>query len=65
MQNETLLEKTRRLLDEAPRHVEYQTMAESIGVSKSWLSMFKDGKIANPGIVTIQNLHDYLSTLKA
>ena len=61
MQSETLLEKTHNLLINAPRHITDSKIAEEIKVSKAWLSMFKDGKIKNPGILTIQALHDFLA----
>jgi predicted transcriptional regulator len=35
-------------------------MAEECGVSVAWISRFAAGKIPNPGVNTVQCLHDYL-----
>lgn len=60
---ETLLEATHRLLATVPRTVTDTEISQGCGVSISWLCMFKKGKIKNPGIVTVQALHDYLAGL--
>jgi len=38
-------------------------MADQCGVSVGWVSKFVNRHIENPGIVTVQCLHDYLSNV--
>ncbi len=45
------------LKDERPR----DQIAYEAGVSPSWLFKFFKGRISNPGLLTVQKLHDYLS----
>lgn len=61
----TLLERTKALVEGAPKSVTYTVMANEIGVSVGWVSRLMAGKIPNPGVVHIQALHDYLAGLEA
>ncbi len=56
-----LLERTKFLLEHAPRSLKAKDIAKASGLSEAWLSRFAHGKIPNPGIVQIQALHDYLA----
>lgn len=55
-----LRDETRDLLIRRPQNVSTQEIADAIGVSTAWLNMFARGKIANPGVVTIETLNRYL-----
>ncbi|WLJ71214.1 hypothetical protein [Sphingomonas phage Birtae] len=55
-----LLARTLDLVQSAPRSITYSKMAQECGVSVAWISRFAASKIDNPGIVTVQCLHDYL-----
>lgn len=52
--------RTLNLVKNAPRAITYTVMAEACGVSVSWISRFAADKIENPGVDTVQCLHDYL-----
>lgn len=61
----TLLERTQRLLAERLEQGKSlrEIAAESGGkVSRDWLTKFAAGKIENPGVNTIQALHDTLAS---
>lgn len=55
-----LLERTLDLVQNAPRSITYTKLAEVGEVSVAWISRFASGKIENPGVCTVQKLHDYL-----
>lgn len=55
-----LLSRTQQLVSDAPRRITYTMMAEAIGVSVAWISRFAGNKIEDPGVKTVQRLHDYL-----
>jgi len=38
----------------------FEDIAKGAGVGLSWLYMFARGEIANPGVVHVQRLYDYL-----
>lgn len=57
----SLLERTRVLLEAAPRSLHAKEIASAAGVSQAWLSRFKTGKIPNPGVRQVQAIYDYLS----
>lgn len=59
----SLLDRTRHLVETAPRSVTFTDMAKASGVSVAWVSRFASGRIPNPGIVHVQALHDYLAGL--
>ena len=58
-----LKERTLKLVKTAPRSVSFADMARNIGVTAKWVSLFASGKIKNPGVDTVQKLHDYLNGL--
>lgn len=53
-----LLDKTKVLLSVAkePR----RQIAANADVGFEWLRAFEAGRVANPGVVHVQKLHDYL-----
>lgn len=55
-----LRDETRELLLNRPASLAVGTIADEIGVSKSWLNSFARGEIGNPGVVTIETLNAYL-----
>lgn len=61
----TLLQRTIDLYSNAPRSLKAKTIAEATGLSEAWLSRFGRGMIANPGVVQVQILHDYLKGFEA
>lgn len=61
----TLLQRTKQLVEGAPRHITYVQMADATGVTVSWISKLMHGKIENPGVNHVQALHDYLIGLNA
>ena len=58
-----LLKRTQELVLTAPRRITYEAMAQEVEVSSKWISLLAAGKLRNPGIVTVQRLHDYLANL--
>lgn len=56
----TFRDNTRTLLLNRPASLTIATIAKDINVSTAWLNMFARGKIDNPGVVTIETLHNYL-----
>lgn len=58
-----LLQLTWDALDAARGH--WPQVAESAGVSFSTLCKLRDGRIANPGIWTVQAIYDALQRLEA
>lgn len=53
-------DETRSLLINRPASLSMNTVCQSVGVSKSWLTAFARGEIENPGVVTVQALNTYL-----
>ena len=60
-----LLKRTQELVLNAPRRVSYEMMAKEAQCSAKWISLLASGKLKNPGIVTVQALHDYLANLSS
>lgn len=60
-----LLQRTIELYQNAPRSLKAKTIAERTGLSEAWISRFGRGKIANPGVVQVQTLYDFLSGFEA
>jgi hypothetical protein len=58
-----LLKRTQELVLAAPRAVTYAEMGRQIEASAKWVSLLASGQLKNPGIVTVQRLHDYLANL--
>lgn len=59
MARSTLLETTLRLIRESDEPL--ADIADGSGVGFDWLGKFRGGRIPNPGVLHVQNLHDYLS----
>lgn len=55
--------RTLHLVQNAPRGITYTVMSQQCGVSIAWISRFAADKIPNPGVDTVQALHDYLAPL--
>ncbi len=60
----SLLARTQELVSNAPRCVTFTMMAKKAGVSVAWISRFANDQIPNPGVNTVQALHDYLITVE-
>lgn len=58
-----LLERTLHLVRNAPRSLSYAEMARQIEASPAWVQQFAKGAIPNPGVITVQRLHDYLANV--
>jgi predicted transcriptional regulator len=58
-----LLAETRQLLNET--EVPLDEIASSCDVSRRWLYMIGKGEIPNPGVVTVQKLHEFLTAAKS
>ena len=58
METIDLYESAKVLLQQSSESV--PTIADNAGVNPHWLGKFKQGKYANPGVRTVQRLHDYL-----
>jgi hypothetical protein len=70
----TLLERTEILLSQRLERAKDKTKIEALRqladasngeVQYEWLRKFERGAIENPGVVTIQKLHDYLLKIPA
>lgn len=63
----SLLESTQQLLDKATRKHSLRAIAErSDGkINYEWLKKFAAGKIDNPGVTTIEDLHCTLRSLNS
>lgn len=59
--SEPLLDKTHRLLG-ARGDLSLKKISEESGVDESWLAKFHRGAIPKPGVIIVQQLHDYLVT---
>lgn len=57
---ETNLDEQVKLLLEQ-RRGDWHGIATGSNVSYSWLSKFANGRIPNPGLVTLRELHQYLT----
>ena len=55
----TLLERTRALLE--LRNTTLEDISEASGVGIHWLRKFACGRITNPTVNNLQQLHDYLA----
>lgn len=58
-----LLERTIHLVNNAPRSLSYAEMARQCGVSAAWVRMLANDQIENPGIRSVQRLHDFLANV--
>lgn len=58
----SLRDSTRQMLIDRPASVSASTIAKDLGVSVDWLHKFAQGKIPNPGVVTVESLHTYLTS---
>lgn len=63
----SLLESTQQLLDKATRTLSLRAIAEQSDgtVNYEWLKKFAAGKIENPGVTTIEDLHRTLRDLNS
>lgn len=61
--NDSLLERTYRLLDEADATL--PRIAEGAGVNYHWLAKFKQRKHPNPGVLHVERLHRWLTSERA
>lgn len=59
-----LYARTVALLNGRPRNLTLTQIASDTELSVRWLSAFGAGTIANPGVISVEKLHDYL-TVKA
>jgi len=55
MAKNTFLELAEKLRAKIP-HENVPAIAESVGISERWVRYFRDGKIPNPGILTLDAL---------
>ena len=58
-----MIELTWNALQNRPAHISLKELGESTGLSRGWLSMFNQGRIANPSYDSIQTLYNYLISL--
>jgi transcriptional regulator with XRE-family HTH domain len=58
--SETLLDRTMRLLKKHRATKSLREIAEGAVVDRDYLKALLSGKIADPGILKIQRLHDWL-----
>ena len=58
-----LYSRTMNLLRRDPRML--KEIAVGADVNLHWLSKFKQGRFSNPGVRTIERLHNFLSKRKA
>lgn len=54
-----LLSTTKTLLAQSPET--QRIIAANSGVGYQWLAKFSQGRISDPGVSKVQQLHDYLS----
>lgn len=57
----SLRDTTLALLQERSVKLTFVKISEEIKVSETWLRMFSQDRIPNPGVNTIQTLYEYLS----
>jgi hypothetical protein len=55
-----LLDKTTFMLPLVRAHQSWREIATGADVGLEWLKKLQAGEIENPGVVSIQKLHDYL-----
>lgn len=53
------------LLRQRPANLLLKKIAEDTGVKYGWLSMFNQGKLANPSYAQLKTLYEYLVSLKS
>lgn len=58
MTQSELLNRTRKLAGESK--MTHEQLANATGLNKWWMAKFRQGAINNPGILTVQKLHDWL-----
>lgn len=56
----TWQDETRELLNGRSVKITYKMIADAIGVTEGWVKLFAIGKTENPGINTVEALHNYL-----
>jgi hypothetical protein len=54
-----LLTETKRLLGACP--ISLPRIAEESGLGYEWLKKLRAGDIENPGVLSVQELHDFLA----
>lgn len=57
-----MCDRTLKLLHDDDR--DNKEIAAGAGVNGHWLAKFRQGVIANPGVRTVERLHDFLSSGK-
>lgn len=60
-----LFRETKELLADRPASLTYLDIEKATGIKESWLRMFSCGRIRNPGVNTVEALHDFLKSIKA
>lgn len=60
--NKNLHARTKELLENRPRGMTLDIIADEAGVKRDWLRSFSAGRIRNPGVETVQTLHDFLAS---
>lgn len=58
---QTLAEKTRELCVHRRRTITMEMIANHLGCTPNWVSLFATGRIANPSADKIQMLYEYLA----
>lgn len=59
-----LVDKTKELLKNRPRTLEYEKISQDTGIGASWIRMFASDRIKDPGSTRIEILYNYLSSKK-
>lgn len=52
-----LLNCVAKLVRERPASLQMQTLAEEVGVTRVWLTAFKNGRADNPSAIVIERLY--------
>jgi hypothetical protein len=60
-----LRDETRHLLIHRPASLSTAEIVRATGISQTWLTTFANGKIPNPGVVTIETLNAFLKKARA
>lgn len=59
-----LRDDTRAALLNRPRTLTFAMIADATGLTAHWLAAFAGGRIDNPGVVSVETLHTYLTNYK-
>jgi GTP-sensing pleiotropic transcriptional regulator CodY len=57
-------DETISLLKNRPASLTTQTIADELGLTKSWVNLMAAGKIENPGVIHVQKLNEFLKAYK-